>query len=138
MNGFSKTCLVAIVIVASEPNPALAGGSCPLNGLANGVSSAITGEPAAFRLNSVAQGWAAVAMRNTDGNDWNLEVRTQTEPSPICTSNTIASSNVFGPDVIAVDGGVGSPEQDYFVPLTGNGSGFSARIEYEQPSSSMS
>lgn len=129
-------CLVVLVscVVAQA---AIAGGSCPLNGLANGVSDAITIDPSAFRLNSVAPGWAAVALRNQDGNDWNLDVRTQSQPSPTCWNNTIASSSVFGPDVIAIEGGVGSPEQDYFVAYTGNGSGFTARIEYEQPAADM-
>jgi hypothetical protein len=132
-----KLVLAAICVVAVSAPAAFAGGSCPVNGLANGVSALVTDDPGTFRLNSVAQGWAAVALRNQDGNDWNLEVRTQSAPSPTCTSNTIAGSNASGPDVIAIDGGVGSPEQDYFVPLTGNGSGFIARIEYEQPAAPM-
>ena len=54
-------CLVAIVscvVAASGPNAraALAGGSCPVNGLANGVSSLVPDDPATFRLNSVASG----------------------------------------------------------------------------------
>ena len=129
--------IVFCVVASSNTRSAFAGGSCPVNGLVNGVSALVTDDPATFRLNSVGSGWAAVAMRNVDGSDWNLEVRTESAPSPTCTSNTIATSNAFGPDVIAIDGGVGSPEQDYFVPLTGNGSGFVARIEYEQPAAPM-
>jgi hypothetical protein len=138
----SRMCLVLIVscLVASGgplARAASAGGDCPANGLASGVSDFVTDDPATFQVNSPEARWAAVAMRNQDGNDWNLEVRSESEPPPVCTSGTIVVSNAFGHDVLAIDGRVGSPGSDFVLAQTGNGSGFFARIEYEQPAGAM-
>jgi hypothetical protein len=108
-----------------------------VNTLENSVPASVPDDPATFQLSSVAMRWAAVAMRNTSGDDWNLEIRTQSEPYPVCSSNTIIVSNQVGPDVIAIDGGVGSPESDYIIASTSGGSGSNAHIEYEQPAASM-
>jgi hypothetical protein len=116
---------------------AFAGDECGVIGLENGVSAFVTDDPATFQVNGPENRWAAVAMRNQDGNDWNLEVRSQPEPYPVCTSNSIVVSNEFGPDVLAIDGRVGSPGSDYVIASTGNGSGFFAYIEYEQPAAAM-
>src|SRR5687768_4044278 len=116
---------------------AFAGGDCVVNGLANGVSAFVTSDPATFQVNAPESRWAAVAMRNHDGSDWNLEVRSESQPHPVCTSNSIAVSNDVGPDVFAIDGRVGSPGSDYVIASTGNASGFFAIIEYEQPAAAM-
>src|SRR5688500_833923 len=76
-------------------------------------------------------------MRNHDGSDWNLEVRSESQPHPVCTSNSIAVSNDVGPDVFAIDGRVGSPGSDYVIASTGNASGFFAILEYEQPAAAI-
>ena len=126
-----------VVSSGSLAPAAFAGGGCGVIGLASGVSDFVNDDPATFQVQGVQPRWAAVAMRNQDGLDWNLEVRNQSEPYPVCSSNTIASSNTFGHDVLAIDGRVGAPESDYVVAQTGNGGGFVARIEYEQPTLAM-
>jgi hypothetical protein len=108
-----------------------------VNGLANGIPNLVTDDPGTCKINFVEARWAAVAMRNTDGADWNLEVRSQSAPSPVCTSGLIVASNDFGADVIAIDGRVGAPESEYYVASTASGTGFQAHMEFEQPAAAM-
>ena len=119
------------------PQAAYAGGGCSVNSLQNGVAAFFTNDPATFEISPDQSRWMAVAMRNADGSDWNLEARDQLEDHPTCASGSLAISNQFGPDILAFDGHSIGPGTDYVIASTGNQSGFFAYIEYEQPAGAL-
>ena len=119
------------------PEVAHAGGGCSVVSLQNGVAESVTNDPATFRGIPDQSRWMAVAMRNVGGSDWNLEARGQLEGYPTCATGSLATSNQFGPDILAFDGHSIGPGTDYVIASTGNGSGFFGVIEYEQPSGAV-
>lgn len=119
------------------PRAAYAGGGCSATSLQNGVAGFVTSDPATFGVSPDQSRWAAVAMRTPDGSDWNLEARDQLESYPTCAVGSLALSNQFGPDILAMDGHFRDPGTDYVIASTGNGSGFFGYIEYEQPAGAM-
>jgi hypothetical protein len=114
------------------PQVAYAGGGCSVAPLQNGVVQFVTFDPATFEVSPGLSRWAAVAMRNADGSDWNLEARDQLEDYPTCAIGPLALSNQFGPDVLAMDGHSRGPGTDYVITSTGNEAGAFAYVEYEQ------
>ena len=129
--------LCMLALHGSLPPAAYAGGECPVNTLQNGVASFVTNDPAIFEVSPDQDRWMAIAMRNADGSDWNLEAREQIAGYPTCTIESLAISNLFGPDVLVMDGHSIGAETDYVIASTGNQSGFFAYIEYEQPAGAL-
>jgi len=67
--------LCALAARGLLPPAAHAGGGCSVAPLQNGVAQFVTNDPATFEVSPDQNRWMAVAMRNTDGSDWNLEAR---------------------------------------------------------------
>jgi hypothetical protein len=131
------TIHVAVLVVCALASPGLlpqaacAGGGCNVAPLTNGVAQFVTNDPATFEVSPDQSRWMAVAMRNADGSDWNLEARDKLDPYPTCANGSLAISNQFGPDVLAMDGHYRGPGTDYVIASSGT----FAYLEYAQPAS---
>jgi len=131
-----RVAVVALCALASgalHPDAAYAGGGCSVSPLQNGVADLVTGDPKTYEVSPSQSRWMAVAMRITDGNDWNLEAREQLLEHPTCATGSLAFSTQVGPDVLAMDGHFRGPGTDYVIASTSSGFGFQSYIEYAQP-----
>ena len=125
--------LCALASTTLLPQAAYAGGGCSVSPLQNGVAESVSSDPKTYEVTPAQNRWMAVAMRLTDGNDWNLEARDLLEDHPICATNSLAISSLFGPDVLVMDGHAIGAGTDYVIASTGNQFGFFGYIEFEQP-----
>ena len=128
---YAMAVLCALAASGLDPQAAYAGGGCSVAPIQNGVAQFVTFDPATFEVAPDQNRWMVVAMRNADFSDWNLEARDKLEPYPTCTTGSLAISNSYGHDVLAMDGHYRGPETDYLIATSGTYS----YLEYEQPAS---
>jgi len=65
---------------------------CSVTPLSSGAVVVNSVTPKYFSFEQTLDSWAAVAVRSTAGNDWDLTVFDEAAPSPTCVTGTLANS----------------------------------------------
>ena len=124
---------VMLLLAPALVGPALA--QCTYTPLVSGVSQATTSSPNQyFTINQVDFYWAAVGVRGAGADDWDIAAFADSDVSPACVSNLLASSteNSGIVDFVIGDFNTGSATLDtYYLNVLQYSGSSAATVEWD-------
>ena len=123
---------VPALLLILQPLPSRAVSCPPSTALTSGVSVVASADPSVYRIAPGTNGWSAVAVRASDGKNWDLAAMDATAAYPTCLTGGLASSTTSSVDLVATDWHFRPAGTDYMRMTTTTANGTGAAVEFEQ------